>query len=365
MATAGAAFLLLSFGLGTGTLARGRFTLAAPKAMTTQPAATVVGIPKETAVTKQEEVRPAAQVATRPAAVRVPKFEVASVKPCAPQDGAGRAAPGGRGGAGGRGVITSPGRLFVNCMSVSEMINIFINNSPDDRLINDSSAPLDRKRVRNGPAWIYSDRYTIDAETSDHAAGDPENQPDQRRLLMGPMLGRLLEDRFQLKAHQATEELPMYSLTVAKGGLKIRPMEEGACIRRDLSKGVLVSELFPPGEKPLCLTHLGWEGSDWKLDSAGQPLSNMAGWLSTVTGRHVFDKTGINDLFILHLTFAHDDTTPGEFPEGAPSPFAQADVPTGPSIFTVLEQQLGLKLVPDKGPHGYLIVDHVERPSEN
>jgi uncharacterized protein (TIGR03435 family) len=91
----------------------------------------------------------------------------------------------------------------------------------------------------------------------------------------------------------------------------------------------------------------------------------MAGWLSTVTGRHVFDKTGINDLFILHLTFAHDDTTPGEFPEGAPSPFAQADVPTGPSIFTVLEQQLGLKLVPDKGPHGYLIVDHVERPSEN
>jgi uncharacterized protein (TIGR03435 family) len=81
--------------------------------------------------------------------------------------------------------------------------------------------------------------------------------------------------------------------------------------------------------------------------------------------RHVLDKTGIAALFNFNLVFAHDDTTPGNFPSGFPSPFTPSDSPAGPSIFTVLEQQLGLTLLPDTGPRGFIVIDSVERPSEN
>ena len=94
-------------------------------------------------------------------------------------------------------------------------------------------------------------------------------------------------------------------------------------------------------------------------------MSSLAGAPSIVMGQHVFDKTGISGLFSYSVRFAHDDTTPGEFPPGLPSPSPQADVPAGPSVFTVLEQQLGLKLVTEKGPREYLMIDSVQHPSEN
>jgi uncharacterized protein (TIGR03435 family) len=244
-----------------------------------------------------------------------PKFEVASVKPCAPGDGAGRGMPGQRGGAGGGGtVVTSLGRLVVNCMSVSTMINIYLTVSDAERLLNDFSRLIndDHRRVRGGPAWVYSDRYTINAETSDHAAASPE--PTVQSLLQGPMLRLLLEDRFQLKTHRDTEEVPMYSLTVAKGGLKIKPMEDGGCSLFDPAKNR--PRDTPPRGKPWCIQGIGSAEprnmlSDWTINGAGQPLGSLAGALSIVMGRHVFDKTGISGVFSYSLRFAHDDTTPG------------------------------------------------------
>lgn len=158
--------------------------------------------------------------------------------------------------------------------------------------------------------------------------------------------------------------MPMYALTVAKSGLKLKPMEEGGCLPLDPTKGVKVSEMFPTGQKPLCVSHVGGDGPNWKLDAAGRSLSGFADVLSVTMDRHVIDKTGITALFNFHLVFAHDENTPGSFPAGLPSPFSDSDVPAGPSIFTVVEQ-LGLKLVPDKGPRGYIVIDSVQRPSEN
>jgi uncharacterized protein (TIGR03435 family) len=101
----------------------------------------------------------------------------------------------------------------------------------------------DLRRVRGGPAWVYSDRYTINDETSDRAAAGPTGGPTPDTSLLGPMPRLLLEDRFQLKTHRDTEEVGMYSLTVAKGGLKIKPMEEGDCVPFDppkTSHGILL-----------------------------------------------------------------------------------------------------------------------------
>jgi uncharacterized protein (TIGR03435 family) len=196
------------------------------------------------------------------------------------------------------------------------------------------------------------------------ANGPTEGPTPASAMLMGSMLWALLEDRFHLKAHREVEEVPMYAMTVAESGFKLQPMEQGGCTPMDRTKGHVVSELFPPGQKPLCVNHVGWNGPNWTLDGAGQSLSKLAGALSITTDRHVLDKTGVTGEFTFHLVYAHDADTPGDFPAGL-RPFPPSDAPPAASIFTVLEQQLGLKLVPDKGPRGYIVIDHVERPSEN
>jgi uncharacterized protein (TIGR03435 family) len=78
------------------------------------------------------------------------------------------------------------------------------------------------------------------------------------------MLQSVLEDRFQLKIHRETEEVPMYNLTLAKGGLKLKPMEPGGCVEHDPGKGAFTYELFPPGKKPMCTTWLHMNGPDWR-----------------------------------------------------------------------------------------------------
>jgi uncharacterized protein (TIGR03435 family) len=80
--------------------------------------------------------------------------------------------------------------------------------------------------------------------------------------------------------------------------------------------------------------------------------------------RPVIDKTGISGMFDMHLEFALDDTTRSAVPQNSPAA-ALADDPSGPSIFTALQEQLGLKLEPSKGPGEFLVIDSIERPSEN
>jgi uncharacterized protein (TIGR03435 family) len=111
--------------------------------------------------------------------------------------------------------------------------------------------------------------------------------------------------------------------------------------------------------------HGGWTGPNWTIDAAGQGLGKLAGMLSTLmVDRYVVDKTGVTGVFIYHLVFAHDKEAPGNFPPGFPEQFPPSDTPPAPSISTVLDQ-LGLKLVPDSGPHEYVVIDNVERPSQN
>ncbi len=107
------------------------------------------------------------------------------------------------------------------------------------------------------------------------------------------------------------------------------------------------------------------EGPNWTMEVTGKKLSDVANMLGgLMLGRPVADKTGTTDVFTFVLEFAHDESAPGDFPPGFPSPFTATDEPGGASIFTALDK-LGLKLAPDKAQKGYVVVDHIERPSEN
>jgi uncharacterized protein (TIGR03435 family) len=281
-----------------------------------------------------------------PAAVQ--RFDAASVKPCRPEDDprAGR----GRGGAGGTNATFSPGRMNVPCVTLEQLIFLAYAGSgarEDERLVNGSpGGGSDATKVRGGPAWVHSDRDGYAVEATAQGASD-------RTVLLGAMLRTLLEDRFHLKIHRESEEVPMYALTVARGGFKLKPMKEGEC-DADQSR---------PLDPNTAMARCGFMSSRangpnalWTL--VGFELRSLAARLARPVGRPVIDRTGITNKFIIRLEFHPDEGTPGITWEDQDD-----SVPRAASIFTALEQQLGLKLVPIRGPRGFIVIDHVERPT--
>jgi uncharacterized protein (TIGR03435 family) len=201
-------------------------------------------------------------------------------------------------------------------------------------------------QVLGGPGWSNSDRYNIEAKIP----GNPVLN-ERYRTLQLRRLQTLLQDRFKLALHREMKELPIYELTVAKGGAKLDPPN---CIQRN------PGDPIAPGKT--MTDYCGWGG--WypgRYEATTANMTDLAGGLSDLLERIVVDKTGITGMFHLHLTFTPDDSTI-RLPDipGAPPPPVD-----GPNIFTALQEQLGLKLEAAKGPVEVLVIDSVERPSEN
>lgn len=275
------------------------------------------------------------QTGARAGGAATPKFEVASIKLGCGSMGGDGTVPKGRGGARRR-QGQSPGRLN-ECSTVMDFIRMAYVEFANGRLHPPEPVP-----ISGGPAWIHSDRYQINAKA--------EGTPSQIEM-RGAMLRTLLEDRFRLKIHHETREVPVYALTVAKGGGTLQPSGEGSCIAPDFTTPL------EPGQKPCGVPLTGIKGPNLTTEMVAS-LDAFSKVLGVTVGRPVIDKTGITGIFDLRLEFAIDEATPGIHP-------ALSDEPPGPSIFTALQQQLGLKLVSAKGPGEFLIIDHVEKPSEN
>jgi uncharacterized protein (TIGR03435 family) len=206
--------------------------------------------------------------------------------------------------------------------------------------------------VTGGPAWIDSELYDIDAKAASQPAASTQFANLQWRRLQ-----TLLGDRFHLTIHRETKELPIYELTVARGGPKLQP---ATCVQR-----VTGDTAIAPGKT----------GSDYcggaalgrgRIQGPGVSMAFLSDLLSGRLNRTVVDKTGITGDFQVQLTFTPeapavpslDAARPGNA-DGA----AAADL--GPDIFAALQEQLGLKLESAKGPVQVLVIDHVEKPSEN
>ncbi len=193
-------------------------------------------------------------------------------------------------------------------------------------------------QVTGGPGWIASERYNIDAKTD----GAPSFSQDYVTLQYR-RLQTLLRDRFNLTIHRETKELPVYELTVAKGGPKL---QQPKCVQREAGDFTIA-----PGK--YCGLISG-SMSSGRLQAAGATMTFLANYLSNPLSRTVVDKTGITGEFDFQVTFTPDALT---VPNAAADP--------GADFFTALQEQLGLKLESAKGPVEILVIDHVERPSEN
>jgi uncharacterized protein (TIGR03435 family) len=198
------------------------------------------------------------------------------------------------------------------------------------RNVIDNAYDIQAFQLSGGPDWINTDRYDIEAK----AAGNP-SWPQ-----MKPMLRTLLEDRFKLKVRRETKVMPVYVLGVAKGGLKLHLFKQENCIAPDRG-----NPSPPPAN--YCGNNI-LRGNGWNANNIG--MSEAAGLLTSVLRRQVIDKTGITGTFDVHLEWAPDD--------------AAADG-TLPSLFTALQEELGLKLDSARGPVEVLVIDHIDRPTAN
>ncbi len=259
--------------------------------------------------------------AQSPAGAAAPKFEVASIK----RDVSGEPA-----------FFTCVPKCHLERMTLKALI-IFAYRVHDFQ-------------VTGGPGWIDSERYNIDAKAEGPPASNQEYVTLQYRRLQ-----TLLRDRFNLTIHRETKELPIYDLTVAKRGPKLQTPN---CLQRE--PGDLT---IAPGK--YCGL-IGGSMAGGRLQASSTTMENLARFLSSMLSRTVVDKTGITGEFDLQLTFTPQRLTAPSPDVGGPRPAdgaATADL--GPDIFTAMQEQLGLKLESAKGPVEILVIDHVERPSEN
>lgn len=190
-------------------------------------------------------------------------------------------------------------------------------------------------QIAGAPAWLGTERWDIEAKTdSVHGA--------LKRDELDTMLLRLLQDRFQLKTHRQMKKLPAYALVVAKGGPKLKPH---------------------PADHARPQERFGFGAAS----GSNVAIPELARQLSLGLGRPVLDRTGLAGGydFTLEWTPAPGDFTPAAIGlpprAGPPHP---AD-PDRPSIFTAIEEQLGLRLKSTKAPVDILVIDQVDRPSEN
>jgi bla regulator protein blaR1 len=197
--------------------------------------------------------------------------------------------------------------------------------------------------VVGGPGWVDSDRYDVEAKAASGVI--PENDgarvPKTRQMLRA-----LLVERFKLAVHRETREEPVYALTVAKGGPKLpKPQVDPKDCMDDVTP--LASA---------CHTFIGGQGRG--LTGRTVNISDLVGVLSMYTDRPVIDKTGLNGAFDIKLDpwaplIRVGDTADRE---------SNLRDPERPSLFVLLEEQLGLKLEGQKGQVEVLVIDRAEKP---
>ena len=254
-------------------------------------------------------------------------------------------------------------------------------NVPARQLIVFAYAPMQAFQIEGGPGWINSDRFDVTAKAEGNPPPAAPNQPGPLALMMRT----LLADRFKLKAHIEMKEMPTYALVLARSdgrlGRGMTPVtpecaEQIAARGRGVGPGGRAGGPPPgpppappgPGQHAPCGMMFMGIGN---LASGGTTLTDFARNLSQRVGRVVVDKTGIAGLYDFTLTFAPEQLPFGG--PGGPTPPAGAGLPPGallngvdpnaPSLFTALQEQLGLKLEAQRGPVEMLIIDSIDQPT--
>lgn len=212
-------------------------------------------------------------------------------------------------------------------------------------------------QIAAGPDWITSERFDITAKAENDIRPSPPGTVGDGQLMMRS----LLSDRFKLTVRQERKDMPIYELVLARNDgrlgaqLKVSATDCEAMMRAAREGGGLPPP--QPGQRPLCGMRIG----AGQIMAGGFPLSQLAAALSQMTQRVVVDRTGLSGLYDVDLTFAFEPSMMSDAPKAGVSP--PPSNTNGPSIFTALQEQLGLKLESARGPVDTLVIDRAELPT--
>lgn len=268
-----------------------------------------------------------------PSVAPLPSFEVASIKPSRPKDDMVK-------------LWMTNGKFLTQNETIKAIIEFAYDIKSDNQL-------------SGGPTWINSEKYDIEAKEENSLAEQLQKLPfeqhaDQVRL----MVRGLLADRLKLKISQEARQLPVYALVVAKSGSK-------------LTQTTAATPATPGGGPPSSKGFRGIRGTGpGQFTGTDAPISLLAEVLSKQPelGRLVIDKTGLEGNFDWTLKWTPAESSPmfKGTEDGSQGPTrAPPSDSSGPSIFTAIQEQLGLKLDPQKAPVTAFVIDYIEKPSEN
>jgi len=184
---------------------------------------------------------------------------------------------------------------------------------------------LQKSQIVDAPDWVKTQRYDVDG------VANVEGRPDVKQFQS--MVRKLLVERFGLKMHMEQREMPVFALTVAKGGTKMEKSatDPNGVMNQDVRNG--------DGQRRLRFTNTS--------------MKDLALLMLVEVDRPVVDQTGLEGRYNFQLSYTKDESR------------APTDGSAAPSLFTAVREQLGLKLEPVKAPAEVLVIDAVERPSAN
>lgn len=266
------------------------------------------------------------------------QFEAASVKPADPS------LPGSR-------MATQPGRVEVTGMPLRMLLRIALQ--------------VQEYQIVGFPDWADSERYSIVAKL-------PQGTPQHD---IPAMMANLLRDRFKLATHKETREMPIYALVVAGRDGRLGPNLKATspeCEKEiDALRADSAGRPAGPGRSgPPDFSQgapCGFMRTTAGLSmGSGQSLQGLVPLLTNAAGRPVVDKTGLTGRYDFTLRWAFDPTQgTGPLAGQAPGGPAVASDPDAPTLFTALQEQLGLKLDSQRAPMDVVVIDHVERPTSD
>jgi uncharacterized protein (TIGR03435 family) len=234
-------------------------------------------------------------------------------------------------------------------------------------------------QIAQAPPWFDSEHFDIEAKPDESVGAEIDKlPPDQRKDKIMQMIQSLFVERLKLTLGHETRELPVYELVVAKNGPKFHesiykppeklpdappspPAKDGRAQRPGMMMAGPTKDGRPQGQG-IMMTGRG------NLTVAYCGLDMFSTVLSRIVGRIVLDKTGLAGKYDFKLQWTPDESQGPPIPGGPPNGLNGATPPpesTGPSLFTAIQEQLGLKLQSEKAPVDVLVIEHVEKPSEN
>ncbi len=274
-----------------------------------------------------------------------PVFEVVSVRPTARSEAGGDPGGGRSGGGGGGGYRNLPPQLEHGRFNATSDVFAIIAKAYGIQSCGLLGEITDCALISGAPDWVKKDRFDIQAKSPDdtfnYTVGEfLEGETPQLR----PMLQALLADRFHLKVHREQRQIPVYALTVGKSGPKFK-QAAGEMVQLKDGSFVKNRSAFFQDATP--------DGANVRLIVKNRTLREVFETLSNMIDRPVLDRTGLTGEFDFTIEYEKETDSPG------------LSTYVGPSFFRALQEQLGLKLEAAKGPVDVLVIDHVEKPSEN